>query len=153
VTNGVLLVGDKGGNTLLTGRGAGGEPTGVAVLSDIVQIARALVAGGGSPSPLGYATWHRAKISPSGENVVATYLRLVVRDRPGILARVAGILGRNHINIDSVLQEPGHPKKQTPFVMTLEPIRERILSRALAEIAHLPFLAEAPLMLPFAELP
>ncbi|MGH9353459.1 MAG: homoserine dehydrogenase, partial [Terriglobia bacterium] len=43
--NGVLLVGDKGGNTMVTGRGAGGEPTGVAVLSDIVQIARAIVSG------------------------------------------------------------------------------------------------------------
>ena len=152
-TNGVLLVGNKGGNTLLTGRGAGGEPTGVAVLSDIVQIARALVAGGGTSAPLGYATWHPSKTAPRGENVTATYLRLVVKDRPGILARVAGILGRSRINIDSVLQEPGHQKKRLPFVMTLEPTREKLLSRALAEIARLPFLAEPPLVMPFAELP
>ncbi|PYV20179.1 MAG: hypothetical protein DMG24_23580, partial [Acidobacteria bacterium] len=44
--NGILLVGSKGGNTLVTGRGAGGEPTGVAVVSDVVQIARDIVAGG-----------------------------------------------------------------------------------------------------------
>ncbi|MBI1983513.1 MAG: homoserine dehydrogenase, partial [Acidobacteria bacterium] len=52
--NGVLLVGNKGGNTTITGRGAGGEPTGVAVLSDVVQIARSIVAGGESITPLGY---------------------------------------------------------------------------------------------------
>jgi homoserine dehydrogenase len=151
--NGVLLVGNKGGKTTLTGRGAGGEPTGVAVLSDVVEIARALVAGGGSTTPLGYTTWHPARIAASGDSVVGTYLRLVVRDRPGILARVCGILARHHINIDSVLQEPGMPKKHLPFVMTLEPIREKQVAGAVAEIARLPFLAEPPLLLPFAELP
>ncbi len=152
-TNGVLLVGDKGGNTMLTGRGAGGEPTGVAVLSDIVQIARGMVAGGSGSTPLGYTTWGPAKIVPFDRNAVATYLRLVVRDSPGILARVCGILGRHGINIDSVLQEPALPKKRLPFVMTLEPIREKLVRRAVSEIARLPFLAEPPLMMPFAELP
>src|SRR5439155_113552 len=108
--NGVLLIGNKGGNTLVTGRGAGGEPTGVAVLSDVVEIARNILVGGGRSSPLGYINWHAIKTAASGENVVGTYLRLVVRDRPGILSRVAGILGRHRINIDSVLQEPAHSK-------------------------------------------
>ena len=81
---------------------------------------------------------------------MGTYLRLVVRDRPGILSRVSGILGRHRINIDSVLQEPAHSKTQLPFVMTLEPTREKGVSRAVSEIARLPFLAEPPLMLPFA---
>ncbi len=152
-TNAVLLVGKKGGNTMLTGQGAGGGPTGVAVLSDIVQIARAMMGGSPNSTPLGYATLQRAKIAPRGENITASYLRLVVRDRPGILARVAGILARHRINIDSVLQEPGHEKKHLPFVMTLEPTEQRLLARALSEIARLPFLAEPPLMLPFAELP
>jgi homoserine dehydrogenase len=152
-TNGILLVGDKGGVTTITGRGAGGEPTGVAVLSDVVEIARSMVAGGGSTTPLGYTTWHPARITSPGENVVAAYLRLVVRDQPGILARVCAILARHRINIDSVLQESGMPKKHLPFVMTLEPMRESLLARAISEIAHLPFLAQPPLMLPFAELP
>jgi homoserine dehydrogenase len=152
-TNGILLVGDKGGVTTITGRGAGGEPTGVAVLSDVVEIARARVAGGGSTTPLGYSTWHAAKIAVAGDGVVAAYLRLVVRDRPGILARVCAILARHRINIDSVLQEPAMPKKHLPFVMTLEPTRERRLSRAVSEISRLSFLARPPLVLPFAELP
>lgn len=152
-TNGVLLVGKKGGHTMMMGHGAGGEPTGVAVLSDIVQIARAIVAGGGSASPFGYTSWHPAKVASSTENVVRCYLRLVVRDRPGILARVCGILARYRINIDSVFQEPGLPKKHLPFVMTLEPAQERLVSRAVSAIARLPFLAQRPLMIPFAGLP
>jgi homoserine dehydrogenase len=151
--NGVLLVGNKGGNTTLTGRGAGGEPTGVAVLSDVVEIARAMRSGARSQTPLGYETLHPAKIASLGEHVVAAYLRLVVRDRPGILARVCTLLARHRINIDSVFQEPGMPKSRLPFVMTLEPTREKHVALAVAEIARLPFLAEPPLLLPFAELP
>jgi len=152
-TNGILLVGNKGGNTSITGRGAGGEPTGVAVLSDVVQIARAIAGGGSRPTPFGYESWHPSRIAPPDENVVATYLRLVVRDRPGILGRVCTLLGRHRINIDSVLQEPDCQKEHLPFVMTLEPTQEKHVTRALKEITRLPFLAERPLLLPFAELP
>ena len=151
--NGVLLVGSKGGNTTMTGRGAGGEPTGVAVLSDVVEIARSMLAGGAATSPLGYTSWHPAKIAPQGEGSLSAYLRLVVRDRPGILARVCSILARHGINIDSVLQEPAMPKKHLPFVMTLEPTKEKYIARAVKEIAHLSFNAEPPLMMPFADLP
>lgn len=152
-TNGILLVGNKGGNTTITGRGAGGESTGVAVLSDVVEIARSIAAGGGTTTPLGYATWRAARLAPPDADTIASYLRLVVRDRPGILARVCGVLARHRINIDSVLQEPALPKQHLPFVMTLEPAREKRVTRAVAEIARLPFLAMPPLVLPFAELP
>lgn len=152
-TNGVLLEGSKGGHTLMTGRGAGGEPTGVAVLSDVVGIARSIVAGGSKVTPLGYATWHPARIASPDENVITTYLRLVVRDRPGILARVCGIFARHRINIDSVLQEPAHSKNRLPFVMTLEPTHEKHIARAVREIGRLSFLAEPPLAIPFADLP
>jgi homoserine dehydrogenase len=151
--NGILLVGNKGGNTTLTGRGAGGEPTGVAVLSDVVQIARQITTGGLGTTPLGYETWHPTRLSSPTENITSHYLRLVVRDRPGILARVCAILAKHRINIDSVLQEPAMPKKHLPFVMTLEPTPERQVARAVAEIARLPFLAQPPLTLPFADLP
>jgi homoserine dehydrogenase len=151
--NGIFLVGDKGGNTTITGRGAGGEPTGVAVMSDVVQIARDMVAGGHTTTPLGYTDWHPAKMAPEEESVAGTYLRLVVRDRPGILAKVSAILAQHRINIDSVLQEPNHPKQHMPFVMTLEPTAQKNVARAMAKIARLPFLALPPLTMPFAELP
>lgn len=152
-TNGIFLVGDKGGNTTITGRGAGGEPTGVAVMSDVVQIARDVMAGGHTTTPLGYTNWHRAKMAPGEESVSSAYLRLVVRDRPGILAKVCTVLARHHINIDSVLQEPNHSKQHLPFVMTLEPTAQKNVASALAEIVRLPFLAQRPLTIPFADLP
>ena len=152
-TNGILLVGNKGGTTTLTGRGAGGEPTGVAVLSDVVEIARLITAGGAGSTPLGYSEWQKKKVGlPTGE-LVSYYLRLVVRDRPGILARVCATLGRHRINIDSVLQEPGMPREHLPFVMTLEPTADARIKRALREIARLPFLVQPPLLLPFVDLP
>jgi homoserine dehydrogenase len=151
--NGILLMGDKGGNTTITGRGAGGEPTGVAVLSDVVEIARGMVAGGAGSTPLGYETWRPSRIAPASENLISAYLRLVVRDRPGILARVCAVLARHRINIDSVLQEPALPKNRLPFVMTLEPRREKYVAQAVAEIARLSFMACPPLMMPFGELP
>lgn len=152
-TNGILLLGNKGGATTLTGRGAGGEPTGVAVLSDVVEIARVIATGGSGSTPLGYSEWHREKIGlPAGE-LASSYLRLVVRDRPGILARVCAALGRHHINIDSVLQEPAMPKKHLPFVMTLEPTTEVRVRAAVREITRLPFLVQPPLLLPFVDLP
>ena len=149
--NGVLLVGSKGGNTMISGRGAGGEPTAVAVLSDVMEIARDLLAGSSGPTPLGYTAWHPARLAPLDDDVAPFYLRLVVRDRPGILARVCGVLARHRINIDSVLQEPAQSKTQLPFVMTLEPARQAQVARAAGEIARLPFLAEPPLMMPFFE--
>jgi homoserine dehydrogenase len=149
--NSVLLVGSKGGNTLISGRGAGGEPTAVAVISDVVEIARDLLAGGTGATPLGYTDWHPARLAPLAESVMPFYLRLVVRDRPGILARVGGILGRHRINIDSVLQEPHQSKDHLPFAMTLERARQGHVARALRDIARLPFLAEPPLMMPFLE--
>ncbi|MGH9405942.1 MAG: homoserine dehydrogenase [Terriglobia bacterium] len=149
--NGILLAGNKGGETMVTGPGAGGEPTGVAVLSDVVHITRAIVSGGSVPTPFGYTEWRPARLADSGDNQSAAYLRLVVRDRPGILARVSAILARHRINIDSVLQEPGQVKQKMPFVMTLEPVKEKHLRRAEREIARLPFLAEPPLVLPFSQ--
>ncbi|MGH7967543.1 MAG: homoserine dehydrogenase, partial [Limisphaerales bacterium] len=152
-TNGILLLGNKGGTTTLTGRGAGGEPTGVAVLSDVVEIARVIAAGGSGSTPLAYSEWHSRKVGPPSREPVSFYLRLVVRDRPGILARVCATLGRHKINIDSVLQEPAMPKEHLPFVMTLEPTAEARVRGAVREIARLPFLVKPPLLLPFVDLP
>lgn len=149
--NGVLLVGSKGGNTLISGRGAGGDPTAVAVISDVIEIARDLRAGRGGGTPLGYTDWHPARLAPLAESVMPFYLRLVVRDRPGILARVSSILARHRINIDTVQQEPHQSKDHLPFAMTLEASPQGHVARAVREISRLRFLAASPLTMPFLE--
>ncbi len=76
------------------------------------------------------------------------YVRLVIRDRPGIIAALAGVFTRHDINIDAVLQKPGYPKSELPFVITLESCQERRIVAALAEIAKFDFLVETPVRMP-----
>ncbi len=139
----VVTTGEFGGDTSFGGNGAGGDPTAVAVVSDLVQAARHRWNGGVAiqqrvPAPCEVT-----------EDVVAPhYLRFVVRDRPGILAALTGVLARHDINVDAVLQKANYAKSALPFVITLEPCRERDLRAAMAEIAGFDFLLQPPLSMP-----
>ncbi len=69
-------------------------------------------------------------------------------DRPGILARLAGILASKHISLEAVLQEPCDTKHDLPFVITVESASEQSIRDAVAEMSQLDFLREPPLALP-----
>jgi len=75
-------------------------------------------------------------------------VRFVVRDRPGIIAAIAGVFSEHHINIDAVFQKSGYPKDALPFVITLEPCRFSKLEVALKEIAELAFHVRPPFSMP-----
>jgi homoserine dehydrogenase len=142
----VLTVGEHGGETGFSGRGAGGDPTAVAVLSDVLSIVR-------HTSPPG---WFRdvADDQPATVNdrrACPHYLRFVVRDRPGIIASLATRLAAHDLNIDAVLQESGWPKDALPFVITLEAARREVVDRAIDEIAPLDFNVERPVTLPIID--
>jgi homoserine dehydrogenase len=139
--NMVISSGRYGGDIVFSGHGAGGNPTAVAVLSDILAIAH-----GGSPVAISST---RAKVD--GEFVVPHYIRFVVDDRPGIVARIAGFLAEQHININALLQKPGYAKLSLPFVVTVEPCRSSALKKALAKIAELDSMREPPLDLQMLE--
>jgi homoserine dehydrogenase len=124
--NMVLVSGAYGGDVTLSGRGAGGDATAVAVVSDLLSLAR----GERRARPNG---WRSAR--PVSSLPASYYVRFVVRDRPGILASFATVFARHGINVDAVLQEPGHPKSRLPFVMTLEPCGSHELSSALEELS------------------
>jgi homoserine dehydrogenase len=70
------------------------------------------------------------------------YLRFLVRDQPGIIACLATILSSCGINIDAVLQKPGHPQTRLPFLITLEECKASLVQRALQQINTLEFLVE-----------
>ncbi len=146
--NAIFLAGEKVGTQMLYGRGAGGGATGTAVLSDVVQIARHLARGQSVPN--GLPGFHKPEKLPLAERVrpVSWYLRLTVRDHPGILARVAEAIAREGINIDSVIQEPHMPKERLSFVITLEPVAECVASRAVQVINRFDFMLEPVLLLP-----
>ena len=139
--NVVVVGGPHGGETAFRGFGAGGDPTAVAVVSDLEAIART-----GSTAPRYRRPAAEAGVETDFE--APQYLRFVIVDRPGIIASLAGVFLRHGLNIDSVLQEPDWPKSALPFVVTLEPCSSRVLQAALAEIEMFDFHARPPVWMP-----
>ena len=136
--NVVITGGKLGGNTAFSGPGAGGDATAVAVISDLLTLSR-------HPS---IAALRPARNFALAKDCVAPYfLRFVVKDRPGIVASIASVLARYHINVDAVFQKPGFDKSALPFVVTVEACSGAKLGAALEEIAKSEFLVEAPLKL------
>ena len=150
----VLTSGKYGGDMAFLGAGAGGDPTAVAVVSDLMFVAQNLSAGRGKREKTSFSSApaistpaiSTAEISSDFET--PWYLRFFVRDQPGIVARLAQILAAHHLNIDSLLQKPGFDKASLPFVITLEPCRDSLLHPALEEMAGLDFAIRPCLCLP-----
>jgi homoserine dehydrogenase len=129
------------------GLGAGMMPTATAVVADLLEIARDR-RGLGRPrlAPLGYpvARQRRARVRPMGDVVCEYYLRLQVRDRPGVLARIAGDLGDHGISIASVVQRDRGSAGPVPIVIRTHEARERDLRRALERVRSRPSVRGAP---------
>ena len=139
----VLTSGEYGGDVAFLGAGAGGNPTAVAVVSDLMFVAENLSAGPRAHRPLRLVS---PKVSCDFET--PWYLRFVVNDQPGIIAGLAAILSAHQLNIDAVLQKPGFDKAALPFVITLEPCRDAQLHPALQEMSALAFALRPCLCLP-----
>jgi len=147
--NAVWVRGLYGADTFYYGRGAGPLPTGVAVVSDLMRVAREIRAGSaGRVPPLGHMRLHEHAPIPITAQRRAWYLRFKVKDRPGIIAALSSILADRHISLDAVLQLPSDTKQNLPFVITLEPTPEASVRDAVAQMAGLDFLIEPPLALP-----
>jgi len=147
VNNAVFLVGDKIGTQMFYGRGAGGDATGAAVVSDLIEIARDLAAGQMSAKKVsGFLDSHDVEICEN-PRPVSWYLRLTVKDQRGIVARVAEVIARQDINIDSLEQEPQMPKDRVSFVITVEPVSEPTIRRAVDAINAFEFMVEPVLLL------
>jgi homoserine dehydrogenase len=138
----VLTSGQYGGDMAFLGAGAGGDPTAVAVVSDVMFVAQGLA--GGKRAVANYVS--TPGISSDFET--PWYLRFFVRDQPGIVARLAQILADHHLNIDSLLQKPGFEKASLPFVITLEPCHDSRLHPALERMGALDFAIRPCLCLP-----
>ncbi len=104
VMNGVSVIGDKVGETMYYGPGAGGDATASAVIANIVDIARR---GKGSPM-LGFESSHGEDLKLMSKDNIQTkyYLRLRVEDKAGVLAKVANILSEKNISIEKMIQKP-----------------------------------------------
>jgi homoserine dehydrogenase len=133
--NMVVVNGHYGGEVVFSGHGAGGHPTAVAVVSDLIALAH------GSrrveiPSE---------QVAIGTESEVAHYIRFRVKDEPGIVAEIAGALAKEKININAIVQKPGFPQDDLPFVVTVEPCKSSALKRALDAIRKRDFMVAEPL--------
>lgn len=135
--NAIRLTGDFVGPVMLYGRGAGMDPTASAVIGDVIEIARNLVAGvDRRMAPLGYLDGQVKKlgIKPMGEIVSKYYLRFSVLDKPGVLARIAGVLGKYGISIESMIQTARRAGEVVPIVLMTHEALEADVRKALDEI-------------------
>jgi homoserine dehydrogenase len=139
--NMVILTGRYGGNVVFSGHGAGGHPTAVAVVSDLLALAH------GSQR----VEVPSAPAVVDGEFEVPHYIRFLVDDRPGIVAEITGALAKEKINIRAIMQKPGYPQHALPFVVTVEPCKASALKRALDNIGSMDCMLEAPLDLQMLE--
>ncbi len=139
--NMVVLTGRYGGDVVFSGHGAGGHPTAVAVVSDLLALAHGSrrVEIPSVPARIG------------AEFEVPHYIRFLVADRPGIVAEITGALARERINIRAIVQKAGYPAQALPFVVTVEPCKSSALKKALVSIGGMDCLLEPPLNLQMLE--
>lgn len=145
VYNAIQLVGDAVGDVVLYGRGAGSLPTGSAVVSDIIAIGRNLLKGAARRVPAASFQQDQRRplrIMPMEEILSLYYLRFNVVDRPGVLAQIAGELGRCGISISSMLQKGRREGQTVPVVIKTHMAKEQDVQTALREINRKPFVSE-----------
>ena len=139
--NMVVLTGRYGGDVVFSGHGAGGDPTAVAVVSDLLALAH------GSRR----VELPTAAAALSAEFEVPHYIRFLVNDKPGIIANITVALASEGINIRAIVQKPGYSQHALPFVMTVEPCKSSALKRAIECLNGKDYLIAPPLDLQMLE--
>lgn len=148
VFNAISVTGDVVGTTLYSGRGAGQDATASAVISDIADAASLLKHGKGAHligeerSPLS-----NVKLAPPESIRSRYYLRLTVKDQPGVLARVASAMAKHHISIETVIQNPAERANAASLVLTTHQSNERAMQRTLKQLQSLSAVLGEPVLL------
>jgi len=178
VYNAISVTGDVVGTTLYIGKGAGQDATASAVISDIADAVALLRSGKCvylnsevAPLPAEQAASSAAATSPGtakdGERSFAAapavtlaplerihgryYLRLTVRDEPGVLAHIASVMARHAVSISSVLQTPSEHADMASLVLTTHDANERAMRDTLRELSQLKIVSDSPLLLRICE--
>lgn len=143
VMNAISVVGDYVGETLYYGAGAGGNATASAVISDIIEIARTK-----SSPMLGFKTpSDKLRLKPLEKIISAYYLRILVLDKPGVLAKIATIFGEVGISIDTFLQRKAKNKNHSTLLLSTHSCSEAEIRVALQRIGDLEVVQTTPVMI------
>jgi homoserine dehydrogenase len=144
VFNAVVAEGDQVDETLYAGRGAGGGPTASAVVADIADIAK-----GAHPPTFGVpsAALLPLPAAPMERHYGAYYFRLMVVDKPGVMADIAACLRDHEVSIEALIQRVRNPLEPVPIVLTTHDTLEAQMTGALDHIATLPSVLEPPRMI------
>jgi len=139
--NALFIEGERTGRIFLQGAGAGAGPTASAVAADLAD-----VMGGVSRPVFQSSAQSLNPLAPAdpGARHCKVFLRLVVRDRPGVIANVSEALAKAEVSIDSILQHPVGPTGLVPIVLTTQAASEAAISAAVEHIAALDAVAERP---------
>jgi homoserine dehydrogenase len=144
VFNAVMVEGDFVGRVMLEGRGAGAHPTASAVVADLLDIA----AGRWSPSfTVPASVLQSPRSSPMARHLGAYYVRLMVVDRPGVIADVAAALRDEQVSMEQMIQRGRAPGEAVPVVLTTHETEEAAMRRALERIHRLDTVLEPPRMI------
>lgn len=150
VYNAIHVVGDMVEDIVLYGKGAGSLPTASAVVSDIIDVARNRlkgIAGRVPPTAFQWTSRRPLRIRPIEEITSMYYLRMMVRDQPGVLSAIAGVLGANGISISSVLQKGREEGQTVPLVIMTHRSSERAIQEAIRHINALWCVSEPAVLL------
>lgn len=149
VFNAIMLRGESVGDSLFYGQGAGSAPTAAAVVGDIVEIARNISSRVPGVPPLGYKIENikKGRVKPIDEIETEYYFRFTTLDKPGVFAKIANLLGQNHISISSVYQHGREEGKEVPIVVLTHRARERNVIKALREIDKMPMVTKKTLLI------
>jgi len=166
VYNAISVTGDVVGTTLYIGKGAGQDATASAVISDIADAVALLRSGkcvhlNSEVAPLpaeaeaanadGGAAAPAVTLAPLEHIHGRYYLRLTVRDEPGVLAHIASVMARHAVSISSVLQTPSEDPDMASLVLTTHDANERAMRDTLRQLSRLKIVSGAPLLLRICE--
>ena len=128
VMNAIILEGDPVGETVLQGEGAGPGATSSALLSDLLSILR-----GNIKFPFGIPSSKRKNVLSydQNQNSNSLYLRIEVKDKPGVLSQITKQLAKYHISIERLIQTPDHKRKRASIVIVTHKAKEQNSNKCL----------------------
>jgi len=144
IYNAVVVEGNFVGSTVYEGRGAGAGATASAVVADLIDIARGI-----KTPTFGIPASELVSLSaaPMDCHVGSYYIRLMVLDRPGVFANIAGVLSDEEVSMEAILQRTRSPGESVPVVMTTHDVEEESIKRALYRFAQYDTVVEKPRMI------